>query len=184
MHFYGMQKILSPSIMFAVCSFSLLLLLAPTPSEAQIHLGVQGSYGEESDFGIGARMTADLEQLIKVKGVELILSFDYFFPEDDWDIPFIEVDYTYYEVNANLVYNARLQNAAFIPYFGGGLNIAKGEVSADILGFSINAIDETETGFNVLAGLKVPTNRLTPFLEFRFESGGGEQYVVSAGIVF
>jgi hypothetical protein len=161
-----------------------LCVFAALPGEAQIHIGVQGSYGEESDWGIGARLTADVFTM-PAGWFELVLSGDYFFPEDDWEIPLISVDYTYYEINGNVVYNLSLQNSPIVPYAGVGINVATGDFSADILGFELDAVSETETGVNILGGLKIKTQgRLTPFVEFRYESGGGDQYVITGGILF
>jgi hypothetical protein len=83
------------------------------------------------------------------------------------------------------VYNLSLQNSPIVPYAGVGINVATGDFSADILGFELDAVSETETGVNILGGLKIKTQgRLTPFVEFRYESGGGDQYVITGGILF
>lgn len=178
MHKKWLLSGLTVGITIFLCSFAAL------PGEAQIHIGLQGSYGEETDWGIGARLTADVFQT-PTGWFELIASFDYFFPDDDWEIPFLSVEYTYYEINGNVVYNMSLPNSPLVPYAGAGINVATGDVSADIFGFEIDAISETETGVNVLGGLKIKTTgRFTPFVEFRYESGGGEQYVLTGGIVF
>lgn len=152
-----------------------LVLAAATaaPAAAQISFGPQGSWGDESDFGIGARLQVPLADVITTQpgsaanDLFLIGSFDWFFPDLDG------VDY--WEINANAGY--RLQLEELRPYVGAGLNFAR---------IDIDAIDEgeTEVGFNVLGGLSFLLGALDAFTEARFELGGGEQFVFTFGVLF
>lgn len=141
-------------------------LATAAPSSAQVHLGPQISLGGDSDVGIGGRLVAGVPQYA---GVEFAGSFDVFFPDGDLD---------WWEINGNLIYNFRIPDAgAFRPYAGGGLNI----VRVDAPGVD----GDTDLGLNILGGAKFPNEGpVTPFLELRGTIEGGEQVVITGGILF
>lgn len=141
-------------------------LLSAAPSSAQVHLGPQISLADDADVGIGARVVAGVPQY---RGVEFAGSFDVFFPDGDVD---------YWELNANLIYNFEIPDAgAFRPYAGGGLNIARVDPPV--------GDSDTDLGLNVLGGAKFPNEGpVTPYLELRAEIEGGEQFVITGGILF
>lgn len=152
------------------------LALAGTamPAAGQVHFGPQVSLADDADVGLGGRVTAGVEGY---SGLEVIGSFDVFFPDGDFD---------YWELNGNLVHNFELPEEPSVrPYAGGGLNVA--HISFDDPGgdgpFDDDA-DETEVGLNLLGGFKFPMEGVTPFVEGRFEIEGGEQVVVTGGILF
>jgi opacity protein-like surface antigen len=162
--------------------FVLNLVLSTSPLYAQVQFGGQVNYGTDTDFGVGARVALGLEQLLE--GLEITGAFDWFFPDlenDDED-----VDYTYFEVNGNVLYKLSLQQTtAFIPYLGAGVNVAHGSLDSEILGNDEVEISDTEVGMNVLGGMKVKlTEDVQPFIECRFEIGGGKQFVVTGGLLF
>lgn len=143
-------------------------LLTAAPSSAQVHLGPQISLADDADVGIGGRIVAGVPQY---RGVEFSGSFDVFFPDEDFD---------YWELNGNLIYNFEIPEAsAFRPYAGGGLNIARfDDVGPTDAG-------DTELGLNILGGAKFPNEGpVTPYLELRAEIEGGEQFVITGGILF
>ena len=142
-------------------------------AEAQ-RFGVQGSWADDADFGIGARVELGLPNLLTSEGplanTFLIGSFDYFFPDVD------ALDY--WEINANLA--VPLVASGIDPYVGAGLNVAHASVSTEFLGEEIEGSD-TEIGLNLLGGLRIPIGGLATFVEGRFELGGGEQFVLTFG---
>ena len=134
-------------------------LLAAAPSAAQVHLGPQVSLADDADVGIGGRLVAGVPQY---SGVEFAGDFDY------------------WELNGNLIYNFEIPEAsAFRPYAGGGLNVARfDDVGPTDAG-------DTELGLNILGGAKFPNEGpVTPYLELRAEIEGGEQFVITGGILF
>ena len=137
--------------------------------------GIQGSWGDDSDFGIGARIEYGLPNLLTNSGpfsrTFLIGSFDYFFPDCPDD-----VDCTYWEINSNLA--IPLVASGIDPYVGAGLNIA--HVSAELEGSDLGGSD-TEVGLNLLGGLRFPLGGVSAFAEGRIELGGGEQFVLTFG---
>jgi len=163
----------------SISSRVLLLVVLGTGTNAvasagQISPGVQGNWGSDSDVGIGARAIFGLGGI--VKGFETFGSFDYFFPSDDSG-----ANITYWEANANLVYQVNAGGHSTTPYVGAGLNIAYTKVSTNALGGEVSG-NETHGGINLLGGIIFEVGRLNPFLEARFELGGGEQFVATVGL--
>lgn len=138
--------------------------LGPTPSAAQVHLGPQLSLASDTDFGLGGRLVAGVPEYA---GFEAMGSFDLFFPDAPAD---------YWEINGNVLYNFEIPDLPSLrPYAGGGLHLAR--VSSDVGG-------DTDLGLNLLAGNKFPLDGFTPFAELRVELGGGEQFVLTGGVLF
>ncbi len=155
---------------------SCLALLALTPGtlSAQIGIGGQLSWGDEADLGIGARGTFGLP--VKAAPLEIIGTFDYFFPDGAAGL-----DVTYWELNGNVVYLFKVPAPKVTPYAGAGLNLAHASVDAGTPGISVS---RTELGLNFLGGAKFDLGSVTPFGELRFELDGGEQFLISAGVLF
>jgi hypothetical protein len=150
---------------------SALLLAVPSVVEAQVQFGPQIAWGDDADFGIGARVALGLPQVRE--GVQLHIAGDYFFI----DCP-SELDCSWIELNSNLHLPVPLApNMA--TYAGAGLNVARVKVS--VPGFSAS---DTEVGLNILGGIRFPAAALTPFVEASFTLGGSEQFGVRAGILF
>ncbi len=140
----------------------------------QISAGVQGNWGSDADIGAGVRAIVGLGGI--VKGFETFGSFDYFFPSDESG-----ANITYWEANANLVYRVNAAGESTTPYLGAGLNFTYTKASTSILGSDVSG-DETRGGINLLGGIVFDLGRLKPFLEGRFELGGGEQFVATVGL--
>ncbi len=180
----------------ALAGVVILGLHAADPLSAQLRFGAQLSLGDETDFGIGARITFGLDSV--ARGLEGIVSFDYFFPDESFNIFFLEdgesqqlFDITYFEINGNLAYHLAMPEGVKIaPYVGGGLNIARSSVVFDFLvavdppqRASISSSD-TNFGLNALGGASFGSGQIRPFVELRLEFQGGEQFVISGGILF
>jgi hypothetical protein len=148
--------------------------ISAAAAAGQISAGVQGNWGSDTNVGLGARGIVGLGGI--VKGFETFGSFDYFFPSDDSG-----ADITYWEVNANLVYRVNTGSSSMTPYAGAGLNIAYTKASTEVLGADVSG-DETSAGLNLLGGIVFELGGVKPFLEGRFELGGGEQFVATVGL--
>lgn len=147
-------------------------------------IGPQVSNSRDTDIGVGLRAVLDLGPLDF--GLRVIGSFDLFFPDEyEFDEGGVEMmgDADYWEANLNLATDLGLPLVPITPYIGGGLNIAHIELknTPDDEAF---ALDQTDTGVNVLAGIEVDAGAIAPFLEFRYEILGGEQWVITGGILF
>lgn len=166
--------------------FVVLLFAVAGPVSAQ-RFGVQANWSDDFDFGVGGRVEVDLPNLFTDQGpfsrTYLIGSFDYFFPDcGAQDEPVSDFDCSYWEVNAGLA--IPLAAASVDPYVGAGLNIARFSVdySGDVPGVDLGA-DDTEIGLNLLGGLRFPIGGISAYGEGRLELGGGEQFVLTFGIL-
>ena len=151
-------------------------ILHAGPVASQISVGIHGDWGSDTDFGVGARAILSLKRL--VPHLETVGSFDYFFPGDNFG-----ADVTYWELNLNLVYRFEIKDSPVKPYAGAGLNFTYLNASVDVLGTTASG-DDTRGGLNLVGGLLFHIGRAKPFVEGRVEAGGGEQFVVSAGVRF
>lgn len=138
----------------------------------QVHFGPQINFADETDIGVGARLSADLGGY---PGWEILGSFDVYFPDRDFD---------FWEINGNVAYNIDARSTTVFPYVGGGLNIA--HVSRDDgAGPGDGDRSDTDLGLNVLGGVKFAADGpLTPYAELRGTIEGADQLVVTVGILF
>jgi opacity protein-like surface antigen len=149
------------------------VLLAGAGSvEAQgVRFAPQVSLGEDSDFGIGGRVNFDMSSSFGSPGFFIVPSFDYFFPGGSVN---------YWELNGNLGWLIPGVRGNVRPYIGGGLNYA--HVSFDNC---TGDCSNSDVGVNLMGGLNFQTRtRIMPFIEAKFELGGGEQFVLTGGIYF
>jgi hypothetical protein len=151
--------------------------IAAVPVAAQTRFGPQLSWGDDdANLGLGARGVFSLRSLVNERGLDLVASFDYFFPDEG-----AGADVEYWELNGNVTYLIPNVKGSLAPYVGSGLNIAHGSVDAS----GVGSQSDTEAGLNLLGGTRFRTKgRLTPFAELRFELGGGERVVLTGGILF
>jgi hypothetical protein len=157
-----------------------------TNSEKQVSFGLEADYAEDTDFGVGARAIFNLDKVLP--GLEGVGSFNYFFPSSGEDIPGVDVDFKFWEINANAIYKFKVGEGSVRPYFGGGLVIAhvKGGAGVDLgdLGSIDVSASETKLGINVLGGVLFGGPSPKFFVEGKIEDHDGSQFVVSAGVRF
>lgn len=143
--------------------------------EGNFGTGSGDQYAGDSTFGLGARGEFNMQDMVGLP-ISIAASFDYYFV----DCP-SGVDCTVFETNLNGLYALPLPvPEMFEVYAGGGLNLVYAKV--EYLGYSAS---DTDFGLNLLAGVKFDFGMIfTPFLETKFEAGGGDQFVISAGVLF
>lgn len=132
---------------------------------------IQGNFGGDTDFGAGAGVNFGVTNTLRGEA-----TFDYYFPDG----------FDYWEVNGNL-----MMDIASMPglYVGAGLNYSDFSFdceACDILddfGFDFGGAGGSEIGANLLGGYSFGGAK-APFVQAKFEVGGGEQLVVSGGIRF
>jgi len=131
--------------------------------------GVQVNYGNDSKFGIGARVRHSLRGLFPNTPLSGIASVDFFFPGSG---------ITWFDFNYNAVYNFTHRSAPKVaPYAGAGLNLAVA---------SGNNRTASQLGVNILGGAQFPSahSNVTPYLELRGVIGDAGQLVLTGGILF
>ncbi len=150
---------------------ALVLILSPGVLQAQVNIGGQLSLAEETDFGIGARTTIDLP--VSSFPLEVIGSFDYFFPAGD--------NVSYWELNGNVAHEFPVRSPVVKPYVGAGLSLA--HTSIDNIPF-VGTASNIDVALNILGGAKFTVGNVNPFGELRIELGGAEQFVLTGGVMF
>ena len=154
-----------------------LALSAASLSAQSVKVGGQVSFSDDYDFGIGPRLQGQLGNI--AQGLWIAGSFDYFFPDQGPGGG--GEDFDYWEINGNLLYDIVLAGASNVaPYFGAGVNVARRTQSTE----GSDGDGDTQVGLNLLAGLNFPLSGFTPFVEVKIEIEGGEQFVVTGGILF
>lgn len=146
---------------------------AQTAGVKPFRFGAQIDYGTEVEaIGVGARVEYSLASMVpSLTDFRFVGSFDWFFPD--------AIDY--FEINAGVATSFPMSGGAMTPYAGAGLNYAR--ASADVPGFG--SVSNSEVGLNIMGGLRFrPMGSLVPFVEARLELGGGEQFVISGGLLF
>lgn len=144
-------------------------------SEAQaqsIQFGAAGAYANDFELGIEGRVALPIEA--GFGNLKAIGNFGYFLPPD----PF-----SYWEINGNVAYMIQAQSIS--PYVGAGLNYAnvESEFTNPLTGATTSA-SASEIGLNVLGGIEFDAGALNPFIEGKYELGGGEQFVIKGGLLF
>jgi hypothetical protein len=139
---------------------------ASSASAQGFRWGPELNLATDTDFGLGARVEFDFNN----SPLTVIGSFDYYFPDG----------YDYWEINGNLIYNFDIASAPSVtPYAGGGLNIAHWSIDNEV-----GSRSETDPGLNLLGGARFDAGSLTPFVEMKFTIEGGDQFVVTGGLLF
>ena len=151
---------------------AILVLAGVSTAQAQgVRFAPEVSLGEDSDFGIGARVNVDLSSTFGSPGFNGIASFDYFFPGDNIN---------YWELNANLTWMVPGVRGKVRPYVGGGLNYGHGSVDN-----CTGNCSDGDVGINLLGGMNLQTRtKIMPFIEAKFTLGGGDQFVLTGGMYF
>ena len=158
----------------------LLVLAAPAYAENDIEFGAQLSWADDTDIGIGARAQLGTNEI--VEQTRVAASFDWFFPDGGTG-----VDFSYFEFNINGHYMLPIEAEAVDFYAGGGINIARASIDYDddIPFIGGTSVSDTEIGLNLLGGVDFDINEnLGGFGELRIELGGGEQFVLTGGVMF
>jgi hypothetical protein len=144
----------------------------PAVASAQMGFVLKANYADDMEFGAGAGVTFGLGSLTTNSGIRAEATFDYFFPGDNL---------TYWEINGNA-----LMDIKSIPslYVGAGVNYANFEIDDEGFCEIVDCdLSSSDIGLNLLAGWNF-SGAKGPFVQAKFEVGGGEQLVISGGIRF
>lgn len=151
-----------------------LAVATPSVANAQIGFVAQASYAVDGveEIGIGGGVNFGIGSLTEKYGIKLETTFDYFLVEDPAK---------FWQINGNLLYDMKA-----VPnlYLGAGMNYSKSSV--DLPGTACDIVDcsSSDIGLNILGGYKLGAGKMAPFVQAKFELGGGEQFIVTAGIRF
>jgi opacity protein-like surface antigen len=173
-----MRKLMTAAALVVAVGLVAQTAAAQTAGVKPIRFGVQGDFATNNyGPGVGARVVYNgLATTLKVPGLGVVGSFDYFFPSSSWGSSL-----SFWEINANVTYDVALSGMPSIaPYVGGGLNYA--HLSADCAPYSCSS---SNTGLNLLGGARFNvTPKLNAFGEVRVELRTGSAVVFTAGVLF
>ena len=156
-----------PKLALTLLSLSCAVALAQ-PASAQTRFGAQASFGDDVDLGLGGRVALGMTERVHLVG-----TLDVFFPSTE--------GLDYWEVNANATYSFDEGARPLVPYVGAGLNLARASIEP---GGSSTSDSSTDLGLNILGGAQFGQWAVVPYAELRVELGGGDQFVVTGGILF
>lgn len=176
-----MKKLLTALLLAAFVAF---------PSTAQAQMADDGG----SAFRIGPRAGFDLETEGLVLGVDtrydlsempitINVNGNYHFGDYGADLSGSDVSWTIISINANALYEFGIDNQAFTPYAGGGLNIGYSNVSYETAFASVDDSD-TDVTLNIAGGAYFHYGSLSPFAQVDLALGGGEFITLAGGILF
>lgn len=159
---------------FTVLVSAFALAFMVQPADAQVRFGAQGNYSTELDLGIGARAEVDIGALTGESGgfisrVMGIGSFDYFFPDEDFDA---------WEVNVGAAVPFDL-GTDLSPYAGAAFTYT--DLSADLDG--AGDFSASETGISVLGGLRFTMAGMAAYGEARAVLHDVDHVVATVGVL-
>ena len=162
----------------AAVAFSL-ATVAPSAANAQLGFGVQGSFASDDvGMGVGGFLTFGLGSLTTNTGISAKVGFDYFFPDHDLK---------YWEINGDALYSIGNMQGSIRPYVGAGVtygNASAGGAAGDACSAANVDCSSSDIGLNLLGGINIGSSKLAPFVQAKFEAGGGELFIISGGIKF
>jgi hypothetical protein len=174
-----MQVKLLRTLVGSAALAGVLAVATPTAANAQMGFVAQASYaidGAEA-LGIGGGVNFGIGSLTEKYGIRLETTFDYFLVDDPASL---------WQINGNLLYDLKS-----VPnlYLGAGVNYSKfgndgGEACVGTVCVDFDGASNSDIGLNILGGYKLGSGKMAPFVQARFELGGGEQLVVTGGIRF
>lgn len=138
--------------------------------EAQATVGGAVAWHDEADLGIAGFVSMPLSGVHP--NLSVVGDFSWFFPDDEGT----DADVDYYEVNGNLLYGFP-SDGPVNPWVLAGVNIARASAEAGDV-----SVSDTEVGLNVGGGVTFATESIRPLAGAKYELGGGEGFVVFAGI--
>jgi hypothetical protein len=164
-----------------------LVLGASSQAQAQdpsFTFGPGVAYHDDFDLGVGVWFSTPMASIHEQ--VSLWGSFIYFFPSEGASFGASSVDLKYFEINGGLSY-AFVTEGTIVPFVSAGLNIARASVDYDGPGeeFIGDLGSNTDIGLSVGGGIRTMLGEsLTGVAGARLELGGGEGFVIEAGLGF
>lgn len=161
----------------------------PALAQGLLSYGVQLSYCDDGDLGVGARMIVATSDWVAQSRV--VASFDLYFPggtERDFPgVGTVEADPSFWEFNLNGHYVFDMGEVPLNLYAGTGVHLYDGSIEVSVPDVDVRGFDPdgSGVGLNLLGGIEFPLqSSLTPFAEFKVEVGGAEQVVITGGVRF
>jgi len=162
----------------------LLALIGAEKVEAQVAIGPQVVWADDTDFGIGARAHISVGDLFgagegPLANLLTTVTGTFFFP----DCGVSTVDCDYLELSGNLVVPFETAGS-FKPYAGAGVYLGRFSADSEYSGpFEVSGSD-TELGLGLVGGGLFQLGALDAFTEARFNLSGYDQFMLTFGVLF
>lgn len=154
--------------------------------QAQVSFGPQAVWGDETDFGVGARAHIGLGDLFgagegPLANLLTSVTGTFFFPDCGGGLTSIDCDY--FELSGNLIVPFETASA-FKPYAGAGVYLGRFSADAEVDGLFDASASDTEIGLGVVGGGLFRLGNLDAFSEARFNLSGYDQFMLTFGVLF
>jgi hypothetical protein len=143
--------------------------------EAQLRIAPEIAYSRVSDFGTGIRVAYGLT----VNGWAFVEALEFFPGSDGVADPGVGVNSDYRQIHGGLYYTGR--RAALQPYAGASAGWFTSSLTLEQDGASATA-DRTELFGQILAGMRLPRSRITPWVEARRMFDEPRPWIFSMGL--
>ncbi len=174
-----MKRLMGTLLLAAALAFG-----ASSEAQAQFTFGPKAAFHDDADLGVGVFFMTPAESINE--NVSIWGNFLYFFPGEGTSAGAFSADLTYFEINGGLMYDF-VTEGSITPFVSAGLNVARASVDVDGPGTDLIDVDSSNTdiGLNVGGGIKTMLgDSLTGLAQARLELGGGEGFVIEAGLGF
>lgn len=143
--------------------------MVASPAQAQVKFGTVLNWGDDADFGLGAKLNFGVGNITDRANIEGQVAFDYYFPDG----------FDYWTITGSGIYSLT-PSGSIAPHVGAGLGLARASFDVGTFGGS-----DTSLFLNLLGGLRFKAiGNVTPFTEARLQIGDGSQFVLSGGVFF
>lgn len=140
-----------------------------SPADAQVKFGTVLNWGDDADFGLGAKLNFGVGNITDRADIEGQVAFDYYFPDG----------FDYWTLTGSGIYSLT-PSGSVAPHVGAGLGLGRTSVSVGTFSGS-----DTQLFLNLLGGLRFKAmGNVVPFTEARLQIGDGSQFVLSGGVFF
>lgn len=173
-----MKRLFGSLLLAAAVTFG-----ASSEAQAQFTFGPQAAFHDDADLGVGAWFSVPMPSIHEQ--ISILANFLYFFPGDGGGFGVADIDLKYWELNGGLKYDFPT-SGSITPFVMAGLQYAKYSLDYDGPGEEfVDAYGDGDIGLNVGGGLTTNLgDSLTGMLGGRLELGGGEGFVLEAGLGF
>jgi opacity protein-like surface antigen len=161
---------------YRILSFVFLSLLGALSVRAQVPSPITFELGPRVGYDIGGDVEktfvgADARLGIMALPIDFQATFDYYFMEENT---------TFWQLSLNALLSFG-PGVLFTPYVGGGIGISRTSGSIDIPGFDDFGASDTDTGLNLVGGVRFGVGPLRPFVQAQVTMLGDVELVTVAG---
>jgi opacity protein-like surface antigen len=163
-------------IPFTALLLALIISVPDAHAQVSIELGPRAGYdigGDIDELFLGADARFGLADI----PVDVGVTFDYYLMEENISL---------FQLSVNAYYDFALADAGFVPYAGAGIGISRMSFDyGDEFGewFGSSSASSSDTGINLLGGIRFPMGGFTPYAQAQFTIGDLDLLTLSGGLL-